>query len=80
MEALEYFKRMEKKKERFTWIIETLKENDVQIRVYTMAFVNAILSNPEDVMLRINTRLEMIHLGIRDVMRVRSISLDGSDD
>lgn len=71
IDSFDYYKRTEKTKERFSLLINLLKENDITLRTTTMHLVNTIISSPEDVTVRINTRIEIQSAGVKEQFKVR---------
>uniref|UniRef100_A0A8D2ARX0 Diaphanous related formin 3 n=1 Tax=Sciurus vulgaris TaxID=55149 RepID=A0A8D2ARX0_SCIVU len=70
----------EKKIDRFSSIVEGLQHNSVQLQVACMQLINALVTSPDDLDLRLHIRNEFMRCGLKEILpNLKRIKNDGLD-
>ncbi|XP_058132581.1 protein diaphanous homolog 3 [Dasypus novemcinctus] len=70
----------ERKIDRFSSIVEGLRHNSVQLQVACMQLINALVTSPDDLDLRLHIRNEFMRCGLKEILpNLKHIKNDGLD-
>ncbi|XP_019380797.1 PREDICTED: protein diaphanous homolog 3 isoform X1 [Gavialis gangeticus] len=70
----------EKNLERFSPIVEGLRDNSVQLQVACMQLINALVTSPDDLDFRLHIRNEFMRCGLKDILpQLKCIKSDALD-
>ncbi|XP_004386895.1 protein diaphanous homolog 3 isoform X1 [Trichechus manatus latirostris] len=70
----------ERKIDRFSSIVEGLRHNSIQLQVACMQLINALVTSPDDLDLRLHIRNEFMRCGLKEIFpNLKRIKNDGLD-
>ncbi|XP_077014508.1 protein diaphanous homolog 3 isoform X2 [Tamandua tetradactyla] len=70
----------EKKIDRFSSIVEGLRHNSIQLQVACMQLINALITSPDDLDIRLHIRNEFMRCGLKEILpNLKCIKNDGLD-
>ncbi|XP_072832741.1 protein diaphanous homolog 3 isoform X4 [Vicugna pacos] len=70
----------ERKMDRFSSVVEGLRNNSVQLQVACMQLINALVTSPDDLDFRLHIRNEFLRCGLKEILpNLKCIRNDGLD-